>query len=63
MEKTVLESAILELMDHYKEYGSGRSLDYTYGYMDALAALRAYASVRQNGQSCAHTGGRTDREG
>ena len=51
--------AIRALEDHYREYGQGRGLEYTYGYMDALAVLRecATATVRVKGHPSAYTEG------
>ena len=42
----MIDPYVKALEDYYQEYGEGKSLEYTYGYMDALAALRD--SVRQN---------------
>ena len=40
-----LHMAIRALEDHYREYGQGRGLEYTYGFMDALAVLRGVATA------------------
>ncbi len=32
--------AIKALIDHFAEHGKGKSMDYVYGFMDALAVLR-----------------------
>lgn len=54
MKHNVLEIALRALEDWYVEYGKGRSLEYAYGYMDALAVIRqmsedAIAPVRDIG--------------
>lgn len=38
-----MKDAIKALMDFYAEHGKDRPMDYTYGYMDALAVLRELA--------------------
>lgn len=52
-----LHIAIRVLENHYRDQGQGRGMEYTYGYMDALAALRevASASVRGNGHPYSYT--------
>lgn len=40
MKHNVIEIMIRALEEYYTEYGEGRSMEYTYGYMDALAVLR-----------------------
>ena len=32
--------AIKALIDYYTEHGKGKSMEYVYGFMDALAVLR-----------------------
>ena len=39
MDKQVIDTIITALEDNYRQ-NTGRSLDYTYGYMDAVAVLR-----------------------
>lgn len=56
MKHNVLEIAVKALEEYYEEYGRGKPMEYTYGYMDALAVLRgleagALAPVRYVGQS------------
>ena len=53
-----IHEAIRALEDHYREYGQGRGLEYTYGYMDALAVLRgvATATVQFIGHPSQYTG-------
>lgn len=36
----MIEIMIQALKDYYTENGQGKSMEYTYGYMDALAVLR-----------------------
>lgn len=55
MKHNVIEIMIRALEEYYTEYGEGRSMEYTYGYMDALAVLRqmsedALAPVQYFGQ-------------
>ena len=55
MKHNVIEIAVRALEDYYAENGTDRSMEYTYGYMDALAVLRqmsadALAPVRDIGQ-------------
>ena len=55
MKHNVIEIAVRALEDYYAEYGSGKSAEYTFGFMDALAVLRqmsedAIASVQRIGQ-------------
>ena len=40
MKHNVIEIVVRMLEDYFAENCSGRSLDYTYGFMDALAAVR-----------------------
>jgi len=40
MRHNVLEIVVKMLEDYYTEYGTDRSMEYTYGFMDALAAVR-----------------------
>ena len=42
-----LQKAMEALVEFYGEYGSGRSLEYTFGFMDALAVLRDLDTNRQ----------------
>ena len=50
-----MQDIIKALEDYYRECGSDRSLEYTYGYMDALSVVRANAPVRPMGQRYSHT--------
>lgn len=36
----IIIKALAALQDFYMDSSSGKSLDYTYGYMDALAIIR-----------------------
>lgn len=36
----ILTDATAALLGEYEEHGNGRSLEYTYGYFDAVAVLR-----------------------
>lgn len=36
----ILTDATAALLGEYDEYGSGKSLEYTYGYFDAVGVLR-----------------------
>ena len=38
-----MKDAIEALLDFYAEHGNDRPMDYTYGFMDALAVLRELA--------------------
>ena len=40
MKHNVIEILIHVLEEYYKEYGESRSMEYTYGFMDALGVLR-----------------------
>ena len=40
-----MDDIIKVLEDYYTEYGRGRGLEYTYGYMDALALIRELADA------------------
>ena len=40
MKHNVIEILIRVLEEYYTEYGESRSMEYTYGYMDALGILR-----------------------
>ena len=40
MKHNVIEIVVRMLEDYYAENCSGRSFDYTYGFMDALAVVR-----------------------
>ena len=40
--KKVLDEAIKALEDYYVENGNGHDLTYTFGFFDALAALREF---------------------
>jgi len=40
MKHNVIEILIRALEEYYTEYGESRSMEYTYGYMDALGILR-----------------------
>jgi hypothetical protein len=40
MKHNVIEIMIRALEEYYTEYGESRSMEYTYGFMDALAILR-----------------------
>lgn len=40
MKHNIIEIMIRVLEEYYTEYGDGRSLEYTYGFMDALGVLR-----------------------
>ena len=40
MKHNIIETMIRALEEYYTEYGDGRSMEYTYGFMDALAVLR-----------------------
>lgn len=40
MKHNVIEYVVRALEDYYAEHRSGKSLDYTFGFMDALAAVR-----------------------
>lgn len=40
MRHNVIEIVVKMLEDYYAEYGKGRTMEYTYGFMDALAAVR-----------------------
>lgn len=56
MKHNVIEIMIRALEEYYTEYGESRSMEYTYGFMDALAVLRgisadALAPVQYIGQS------------
>lgn len=56
MKHNIIEIMIRVLEEYYTEYGDGRSLEYTYGFMDALGVLRqmsesANAPVQSMGQS------------
>lgn len=39
--RDALEAVVAALDSNYKEHGAGRPLEYTYGYMDALAVVKA----------------------
>ena len=39
--KDALEAAVEALKQNYKEHGAGRPIEYAYGYMDALAVVKA----------------------
>ena len=43
-----MEDIIRALEDYFEEYGRERSMEYIYGYMDALAVLRGLDTNRQN---------------
>ena len=36
----IIDIAITALEEAYKEYSNGKSMEYTFGYMDALAELK-----------------------
>ena len=38
--REILEFVMTKLEDHYREYGDGRDLTYTYGFFDAVAVVR-----------------------
>lgn len=40
MKHNVIETVVRMLEDYYNENCSGRSLEYTFGFMDALAVVR-----------------------
>ena len=40
MRHNVIEIVVKMLEDYYTEYSKGRTMEYTYGFMDALAAVR-----------------------
>ena len=40
MKHNVIEIMIRALEEYYTEYGESRSMEYTYGFMDALGVLR-----------------------
>lgn len=40
--KTLIDAAIKALEEYYVEYGSGRDIHYTFGFFDALAALKDF---------------------
>ncbi len=40
--KALIEAAIKALEEYYVEYGSGRDIQYTFGFFDALAALKDF---------------------
>ena len=55
MKHNVIEILIQALEEYYTENGEDRSMEYTYGFMDALAVLRqmsedANAPVQHFGQ-------------
>ena len=50
-----MEKAIKALENYYRENGRGRSLEYTYGFMDALAVLRELDTERQNQRNTCDT--------
>lgn len=55
MKHNVIEIMIRSLEEYYKENGEYRSMEYTYGFMDALGVLRqlsegALAPVQLKGQ-------------
>ena len=41
--KELMEKIVEELQANYAEHGRGRTLEYTYGYMDAMAVIRELA--------------------
>ena len=41
--KELMEKIMEELQTNYAEHGRGRTLEYTYGYMDAMAVIRELA--------------------
>ena len=43
-----MEDIIKAMEDYFAEYGRGRGMEYTYGFMDALAAVKEYAEREQN---------------
>ena len=51
-----LHILIRALEDYYQEHGERRGLEYTYGFMDALAVVRevATAPVRYIGHQISH---------
>lgn len=40
MKHNIIEIMIRALEEYYTEYGESRSMEYTYGFMDALGVLR-----------------------
>ena len=50
-----MEDIIKALEDFFAEYGRGRGMEYTYGFMDALAVIRANATVQRNGHPRRYT--------
>ena len=40
MKHNVIEYVVRALEDYYAEHHSGKSMEYTFGFMDALAAVR-----------------------
>lgn len=40
-ERNIIATAIDALEEAYKDYSTGKGLEYTLGYMDALAVLRS----------------------
>ena len=43
MEKEILEKTIQKMEDYYAENGKTKSLDYAFGFFDAVAVLREMA--------------------
>lgn len=57
MEKKTLDAVIEALEDYYLEYGRETSMEYTFGFFDALGVIREMKSapVRIIGHSYAYT--------
>ena len=50
MDKNTLDKVMDALEKHYREYGMGRSMEYTFGFMDAMAVLRNLDTKRHDPQ-------------
>lgn len=46
--KSLIDAAIKALEDYYTEYGSSRDLHYTFGFFDALAALKDFKQTLES---------------
>lgn len=52
-----LSAAVKMLEEHFRRHGRGKSMDYVYGYMDALARVREMAERDMPGK---YSGGLCD---
>lgn len=53
--RKVLEEVIAGMMEYYSEYGEGRSMDYMYGFFDAVGLVRDMGNANAPVQNIRHS--------